>query len=49
MRKIFVDCGSNAGQGLRHFASAYNMDSSWIIETYEPNPEIMKQKKPNDS
>ena len=47
MRKIFVDCGSNTGQGLRHFAASYNMDSSWIIETYEPNPEIMEQLKAN--
>lgn len=38
MKKVFIDCGGNKGQGLRSFINMYNMDSEWIIETYEPNP-----------
>ena len=38
MKKVFIDCGSNKGQGLRSFIQMYNMDETWVIETYEPNP-----------
>lgn len=47
MAKIFIDCGSNVGQGLRRFASMYNMDSSWIVETFEPNPQLIETLKSN--
>lgn len=38
MNKVFIDCGSNKGQGLRSFIEKYNIDKEWIIEAYEPNP-----------
>ena len=38
MNKIFIDCGSNIGQGLRQFISSHNIDKNWIIESFEPNP-----------
>lgn len=47
MKKIFIDCGSNIGQGLKQFASIYNMDSSWIVETFEPNPNLIDSLKFN--
>lgn len=37
MKKIFIDCGGNKGQGLRTFVEMYQMDNSWLIESYEPN------------
>ena len=37
MKKIFIDCGGNKGQGLRSFVEMYQMDNSWLIESYEPN------------
>ena len=36
MKKIFIDCGGNQGQGLRHFIGKYNITSDWIVHTYEP-------------
>jgi FkbM family methyltransferase len=38
MKKVFIDCGGNKGQGLRAFIQKYNIDKDWIIEIYEPNP-----------
>jgi FkbM family methyltransferase len=37
MRKVFIDLGGNRGQGVRQFVEMYNIDSSWDVETYEPN------------
>ena len=38
MKKVFIDCGANHGQGLRQFMSMFNMDSTWDIHSYEPTP-----------
>lgn len=38
MRKVFIDLGTHYGEGLRDFIKRYNMDSSWIIHTFEANP-----------
>lgn len=35
--KVFLDFGGNKGQGLKEFVKMYNMDSTWTIETFEPN------------
>ncbi len=40
MKKVFIDCGSNVGQGLRQFISMFNMDSDWEIHCYEPTPNL---------
>ena len=37
MKKVFIDIGGNRGQGLRQFIRMYNIDSTWDVETYEPN------------
>lgn len=37
MKKVFLDFGGNRGQGVRQFVDMYNIDSSWEVETYEPN------------
>ena len=42
MANIFIDCGSNFGQGLQQIASIYHMDASWIVETFEANPYLIK-------
>lgn len=38
-KKVFIDCGANRGQGLREFIKMFNIDSSWVVESYEPNAE----------
>ena len=38
MNKIFIDCGTHYGQGLRQFMESYSMDDSWKIYTFEANP-----------
>lgn len=38
---VFLDFGGNKAQGLKSFISKYNIDKSWIIETFEPDPNCM--------
>ena len=38
MKKVYLDFGENKGQGLRHFISKYEIDSNWIVKTFEPDP-----------
>jgi FkbM family methyltransferase len=47
MANVFIDCGSNVGQALIEFASMYNMDSSWFVESFEPNPYLIDKLKTN--
>ena len=47
MANIFIDCGSNLGQGLQQIALIHHMDASWIVETFEPNPYLIKDLKAN--
>jgi FkbM family methyltransferase len=42
--KVFLDFGGNKAQGLKKFISMYNMDESWIIETFEPDPNCEIEK-----
>lgn len=49
MKKVFIDCGSNVGQGLKQFISMYNIDSSWTVEAFEPNPYLIESLKQNIS
>jgi FkbM family methyltransferase len=44
MKKVFIDCGGNKGQGLRQFIGMFNIDSSWEVESYEPNPDCELEK-----
>ena len=39
-QKIFLDLGSNRLQGLQLFKNKLNIDSSWIIQGYEPNETV---------
>jgi FkbM family methyltransferase len=41
-RKIFLDCGSNKGQGFKKFREFYGMDSSWEAYLFEPTKELNK-------
>ena len=36
-RKVFLDCGTNRGQGLRQLVGRLGIDSSWLVEAFEPN------------
>jgi FkbM family methyltransferase len=47
MRNVFIDCGANLGQGLNEFYNLYQMDENWIVETFEPNPNLLPQLKSN--
>lgn len=38
MKNVFLDLGTHYGQGLREFIQKYNMDESWVIHTFEANP-----------
>lgn len=49
MSNVFIDCGSNLGQGLKIFSSLYNMDSTWTVETFEPNPLLIESLRENIS
>ena len=42
MPKLFLDCGTNLGQGLKQFNTMFNMfnNKEWEIYTFEPNPHI---------
>lgn len=51
-QKIFLDLGSNRLQGLLLFKNQLNIDSSWIIQGYEPNETVFNRaieeiKNPN--
>ena len=37
-KKIFIDCGTHYGEGLRQFIDMYKMDAEWEIHTFEANP-----------
>ena len=40
MKNIFVDCGTHLCEGLDYFLKLYNMDETWEIHTFEPNPNL---------
>lgn len=38
MANVFLDLGTHYGEGLREFIDKHQMNSSWIIHTFEANP-----------
>jgi FkbM family methyltransferase len=46
-RKILIDCGTHFGQGLDAFILKFNVDSSWIVHTFEANPATFYQLEHN--
>ena len=42
-KNLFIDCGTNLGQGLKAFDKKYNLfnNPKWYIYTFEPNPYIL--------
>lgn len=42
MRNVYLDLGTHYGQGLREFIDRFKMDESWIIYTFEANPNTFK-------
>ena len=48
MKKVYLDLGGNKGQGLRSFISMYGIDSTWTVETFEPDPNCNIEKHIED-
>lgn len=44
MKKVFIDCGSNVGQGLRQFINMFSINDDWEIHCYEPTPDLSLEK-----
>jgi len=44
-KKIFIDCGTQRGQGLSYFAEKYRFDETWDIYLFEPNPYLFNPIK----
>ncbi len=38
---ILLDCGANIGQGFERLKGLLNIDSSWDVYMFEPNPECI--------
>lgn len=47
-KKVFLDCGTNLGQGLTKIYKDLNMDLSWEIYSFEVNPETYKMMNHNN-
>jgi FkbM family methyltransferase len=45
MKKIFLDCGTNLGQGLLQFIDKKIVDSTFVIHCFEPNPYAIEFSK----
>ena len=45
MKNIFIDCGSNLGQGYEQVKSLQNIDSNWDVFMFEPNPNCFESLK----
>ena len=43
--KLFIDCGTNLGQGLKKFHKKFNLlnNKEWLIYCFEPNSEIKQE------
>jgi FkbM family methyltransferase len=41
-QKIFIDCGTNLCQGLSSFIDKFKIDESWIVYSFEANPNSFK-------
>lgn len=37
MKKIYIDCGTHLGEGMKKHIKAHNIDESWEIYTFEAN------------
>lgn len=51
MKKAFLDCGTHFGKGLRSIIQLENIDNTWDIFCWEPNPytfEIFKKNRKYD-
>ena len=38
IKKIFIDLGTHKCEGLTHFKSLLNIDKTWEVHAFEPNP-----------
>lgn len=45
MKKIFLDCGTNLGQGLLQFIGKNIIDDTFDIRCFEPNPHALEFSK----
>lgn len=50
MKKIFLDCGSNFGQGYEQIKVMFNLTEDYDVHMFEPNPnciKVLKSKYPS--
>jgi FkbM family methyltransferase len=45
MKKYFLDCGTNLGQGLLQFIDKKIIDDTFVIHCFEPNPHAIEFSK----
>lgn len=38
MKNIYLDCGTNLCQGLSQISKIHNIDSEWVVYSFEANP-----------
>ena len=43
MNKVFIDCGTNLCQGLSLISEINNIDSSWVVYSFEANAETFNR------
>ena len=43
MKKIFLDCGTHLGQGLKEIGDKIGVDHSWSVHSWEANPFTFQQ------
>ena len=44
-KKVYLDCGTHYGEGLREFIQNHNINDDWIVKTFEPNPDCKVKEK----
>lgn len=40
IKKVFLDLGTHNCEGLTHFKNELNIDKSWEVHAFEPNPKL---------
>lgn len=43
VNRVLLDFGANRGQGLGTMLSMYDVNNDWIIESYEPTPDLFEK------
>lgn len=46
-KKIFIDCGTNLGQGLKTICKLEDIDNTWDVYSFEANPKTFEKIEKN--